>query len=212
MTGEEERARDAFAATYHVSRETLAALERYRLLLLKWANHINLIGPSTKDRFWQRHILDCAQILSVAGPEISSLVDFGSGAGLPGLVLAALLQERRENHQVTLIEVSAKRCSFLREAARALNVTINLRQAKIADVIPFEANLVTARAFAPLATLLAYAHPWTQLGARMIFLKGEDVQTEIQEASTNWRFQTSIRTSVTDPRGRVVEIFDLRPL
>jgi 16S rRNA (guanine527-N7)-methyltransferase len=212
MIDEDERARADFIAAYDVSRETSDALERYRLLLSKWSKQINLIGPATKDHFWQRHTLDCAQILPIAGPNVTKLVDFGSGAGLPGLILAALLQDRGRAYQVILIEVSAKRCSFLREAARALDVKIDLLQEKIGDVKAFKVDLITARAFAPLDALLAYAHPWAELGARMIFLKGEDVHTEIRKASTKWQFQTRIETSVTDLRGRVVEIFDLRPL
>jgi 16S rRNA (guanine527-N7)-methyltransferase len=195
---------------FDVSRETMDALERYRILLLKWAGHINLVGPSTLVQFWQRHILDSAQILMQAGTRQLSVADFGSGAGLPGLVLAALINDKSTDYKVHLVEASAKRCGFLREAARTLDIKAEIIQQKIEDVSPIKVDLVTARAFAPLEKLLGYASPWAQLGARIIFLKGSDVQSEIDEASTKWAFQSRINKSLTDPRGCVVEILDLR--
>jgi 16S rRNA (guanine527-N7)-methyltransferase len=212
MSNSEDNARLRFETDYNVSRETMEGLERYRLLLIKWAKQINLVGPSTLVNFWERHILDCAQILNVSGPEIHTVADFGSGAGLPGLVLATLLADKASDYQVTLVEVSGKRCGFLREAARALDVKVTIVQEKIELVQAFPVDLVTARAFAPLDKLLDYAHAWAEQGARVVFLKGEEVQREIDGASTNWAFQSRINTSVTDSRGCVVEILDLERL
>jgi 16S rRNA (guanine527-N7)-methyltransferase len=212
MKDDEEIARVRFETDYNVSRETMNGLERYRLLLVKWAKQINLVGPSTLEHFWQRHVLDCAQVLRVAGNKMCSVADFGSGAGFPGLILAALLADKRSDYKVTLVEVSGKRCGFLREAARALNVKVTIIQEKIEVVEPFAVDLVTARAFAPLDKLLDYTHAWAEKGARIVFLKGEDVQREIEQASTNWAFQSRINTSVTDSRGCVVEILDLKRL
>ena len=212
MTTSEENARQRFQLDYNVSRETMDTLEHYRILLLKWGKQINLVGPSTLNHFWERHVLDCAQIFSVAGEGNCRIADFGSGAGLPGLVLAALLADRGVDYEVALIEVSGKRCGFLREAARALGTKVNILQEKIENVEPLAVQLVTARAFAPLVKLLDYAYPWSKLGARLVFLKGEDVQREIDEASTNWSFQSRINPSVTDSRGCVVEISHLKRL
>lgn len=205
----EERAQYVLASEYNVSRETLGLLEDYRQLLVKWAGQINLVGHSTIEHFWQRHILDCAQILPFAGGTVSTFADFGTGAGLPGLVLASLLRDRGGAYHGHLIEASAKRCGFLREGARALKVDVSLVQNKIELLAPKPVDLVTARAFAPLTKLLDFSYPWAQQGARMIFLKGEDVQAEIEQASTNWSFQSRVQTSVTDSRGCLVEITDL---
>jgi 16S rRNA (guanine527-N7)-methyltransferase len=206
----EDQARDKLVSDFNVSRETMDALERYRLLIMKWAKQINLVGPSTLTHFWERHALDSAQILPIAGTNISRLADFGTGAGLPGLILAALFHDIGHRVQITLVEASGKRCGFLREAARTLGVEVTILNEKIETVAPFPIDLVTARAFAPLEKLLAYASPWMDLGARAIFFKGEDVQSEIEQASTNWTFQSRINTSVTDSRGCVVEILNLK--
>jgi 16S rRNA (guanine527-N7)-methyltransferase len=205
------RARSQLASDYHVSRETMLNFERYQLLLLKWARRINLVGPSTLANFWDRHISDCAQLLPIMGSNTLKIADFGAGAGLPGLVLAALLKDRADGSHVTLVEASSKRCAFLREAARILDVRVTIINEKIEDVVAYPIDIVTARAFAPLDKLLSYSHPWAQLGARIVLLKGEDVQREIEEASTNWAFQSRIDTSVTDSRGCVVEILNLKP-
>ena len=208
----EEHAKQILTSDYNVSRETMGRFESYRQLLVKWTAQINLVGPSTLDQFWARHVLDCAQISDITGAETRSFADFGSGAGLPGLIISTLLKDQGIKCHGVLIESSAKRCGFLREAARTLDVKIDIVQQKIEVVIPFAIDLVTARAFAPLDKLLSYAHPWSELGARVIFLKGGDVQTEIDQASTKWSFQSRINTSVTDSRGCVVEILELKRL
>jgi 16S rRNA (guanine527-N7)-methyltransferase len=207
----EIEAKDQFIRELDVSRETLEALEGYEALLRKWAPQINLIGPSTLNHFWKRHVLDCAQLLPLAKPSIKTLADFGTGAGLPGLILARLMKDRAPDAKAVLVELSGKRCGFLREAARTLGVSVSIIQEKIELTPPVEVDLVTARAFAPLNKLLGYAYPWSKLGAELIFLKGEDVQREIDEASTNWAFRSRVTKSITDSRGCLLEVFDLKP-
>jgi 16S rRNA (guanine527-N7)-methyltransferase len=208
MNGTEALARDKLLLDYNVSRETIDRMEAYRLLLVKWATQINLVGPSTLNHFWERHALDCAQLLPIIGSEVRSVADFGSGAGFPGLVLAALQSNIAADFHMTLVEASGKRCGFLREATRALGVNVSIIHNKIEAVSPQAVDVVTARAFAPLSKLLTYAHPWAQLGARIVFLKGGDVQREIDEASTNWSFQSRLNASVSDSRGCIVEILE----
>jgi 16S rRNA (guanine527-N7)-methyltransferase len=211
MSAAEVRAKEILQTEFNVSRETLLDFEGYEALLKKWAKQINLIGPSTVTHFWSRHVLDCAQVLPLAGPNVVTAADFGTGAGLPGLILARLLQDQSPKAHMILVEASAKRCGFLREAARLLGVATTIINDKI-EITPAQpVNLVTARAFAPLDKLLAFAYPWAGLQARLIFFKGEDVQREIDEASTNWAFQSRVTQSITDSRGCLVEILDLRP-
>ena len=187
------------------SRETLDRFRVYQALLEKWAPRINLVGASTLPSFWSRHILDSAQILPLAPASALSWVDFGSGAGFPGLVLAALLRDR-PNSSVRLIEASAKRCAFLREAARAMEVQVEIIQAKAEDVTPNPSDVVTARAFTSLERLIAYAVPWLHDQSQALFPKGEEIQAEITQASTQWEFQSIIYPSISDSRGCVVKI------
>jgi 16S rRNA (guanine527-N7)-methyltransferase len=186
----------------------LERLEAYRTLLSKWAPRINLVGTSTLENFWSRHVLDSAQLLNFAGPGALRWVDVGTGAGFPGLVIAALLSGTPGAH-VQLVEPNLKRCAFLREAARALSAPVTVSDQKIETVLPDARDIFTARAFAPLPRLLPLAAPWAKAGARIVLLKGEDLWAEVQEASTQWRFQTIEAPSLSDPRGRIVEIKDL---
>ena len=192
---------------YGVSRETIERFEAYQAILTKWAPRINLVGASTLASFWDRHILDSAQILPLASPEAKTWVDFGSGAGFPGLVIAALVQSR-DGAQVTLIEASTKRCSFLREAARAMQVRVDIVNDKLENVTPRPVDIITARAFTALDRLLAYSAPWQGPQTQALFPKGEEVSGELAQASTNWRFKSTIHPSASDVRGCIVEITD----
>lgn len=190
---------------YGVSRETIERFEAYQAILTKWAPRINLVGASTLAAFWERHILDSAQILPLARPSARTWVDFGSGAGFPGLVIAALVQSR-DGAQVTLIEASAKRCGFLREAARAMQVQVDIVNDKLEHVTPRPVDVITARAFTALDRLLAYGEKWLGPESQALFPKGEEVSGELEQASTNWLFKSTIHPSVSDARGCIVEI------
>lgn len=190
---------------YGVSRETIERFEAYQAILTKWAPRINLVGASTLGAFWERHILDSAQILPYARPEAKTWVDFGSGAGFPGLVLAALLQSRA-GAQVTLIEASTKRCGFLREAARAMQIQVEIVNDKLEHVVARKVDVITARAFTALDRLLAYSEAWQGPHTQALFPKGEEVSAELAQASTNWLFKSTIHPSVSDVRGCIVEI------
>lgn len=190
---------------YGVSRETIDRFEAYQAILIKWALRINLVGASTLSAFWDRHILDSAQILPFAHPKARTWVDFGSGAGFPGLVLAAMLHDRPDN-KVTLIEASTKRCGFLREAARAMQVHVEIVNDKLENVAARPVDVITARAFTALDRLLSYAEPWQGPHTQSLFPKGEEVSAELAQASTNWLFKSTIHPSVSDVRGCIVEI------
>lgn len=194
---------------YGVSRETIERFQAYQAILAKWAPRINLVGASTLGAFWDRHILDSAQILPLARREARSWVDFGSGAGFPGLVIAALVQSL-DGAQVTLIEASAKRCAFLREAARAMQVPVEIVNAKLENVLPHPVDIITARAFTALDRLLDYAEPWQGPKTQALFPKGEEVLAELAQASTNWLFKSTLHPSVSDARGCIVEITECK--
>lgn len=198
----------AFRDRLCVSRETHDRLEAYRSLLARWAPRINLVGSSTLDQFWDRHVLDSAQLLEAVGPDARRWVDVGTGAGFPGLVIAALLAGRPDAH-VLLVEPNLKRAAFLREAARLLAAAVTVEARKIEDVAPLARDVFTARAFAPLTRLLPVAAHWAAAGARIVLLKGADVQAELDQASTDWRFTAIVTPSQSDPRGCILELEDL---
>jgi 16S rRNA (guanine527-N7)-methyltransferase len=187
----------------HVSRETLARLEAYADLLTKWQKAINLVAPASLPDLWRRHILDSGQLTRFA-PLDARWLDLGSGAGFPGLVLAIM-----GAREVRLVESDARKCAFLREAARITSAPASVVNARISDVPPFVADVVTARALAPLAKLLGFAAPF--LGPRSIalFPKGQDVEAELTEAHRNWRMRVERHPSLTDGRAAILRLTEV---
>jgi len=184
----------------------LAVLDMFRSRLTEANRAMNLVGDSTLADFWGRHFVDSAQLLWV---EPSALVwaDLGSGAGLPGLVLAILLKGR-PGARVHLIESMTKRCRFLTEVTEALGLPAVVHNAR-AESLDLKVEVVTARACAPLDRLLTYARPYLARGARGLFLKGAEVEAEIAEARRSWRFKARTTPSLSDPRGRLLSIEEL---
>ena len=195
-----------------VSRETTERLDRFVELLLDWQRRINLIAPSTEPVLWTRHIADSLQLLALA-PKASVWADLGSGAGLPGLVMACALADR-PGALVHLVESSSKKTAFLREAVRATDAPAVVHELRVADFVkeaPANIEAVTARALAPLPELLAAAYPLLKTGARGIFPKGQDVEAELTEAAKCWNIQASLVPSLTDPAARIVSVKSVSP-
>jgi 16S rRNA (guanine527-N7)-methyltransferase len=179
-----------------VSRETEAALQAMVTTLERWQRAINLISRATVDDIWTRHILDSAQLIPLISGEARSLTDLGSGAGLPGLVLAAFLPD----FDITLVESDARKGAYLAEAARQMGVTGNLRVVigRIEEVQPAKADIVTARALAPLGQLLALADRHRSDPAICLFHKGKGWRSELTEAHKDWEIEAQPFPSVTD--------------
>ena len=184
----------------------LEDVERFRLRLIEANRVTNLVGDSTLGDFWRRHFIDSAQLLWLA-PSAGVWADLGSGAGLPGLVLAILLKDR-PGARVHLIESMVKRCRFLAEVVEALDLPAMVHNVR-AESLELKVEMVTARACAPLARLLTFARPYFARGARGLFLKGAEVDAEIAEARRNWRFKARTTPSLSDPRGRLLSIEEL---
>ena len=190
-----------------VSRETVQRLDRFVGLLRQWQRRINLIAPSTEAKLWTRHIADSLQLVALA-PNARSWVDLGSGAGFPGLVIACALADA-PGARVHLVESNAKKAAFLREAARLTGAPATVHAERIADFAahaPKRIDVVTARALAPLADLLAEAYPLLKKGALGLFPKGQDVGAELTEAAKYWQMEASLLPSRTDSRARIVVV------
>lgn len=201
MTGakEAELAPKGFAALTGVSRETLERLEVYADLLLRWSRAINLVGRDTLGDLWRRHFLDSAQLREFVPADTASLVDLGSGAGFPGLVLAILGVPGIE-----LIEADARKAAFLREAARLAEAPVQVHNRRIETLPPHPVDVVTARACAPLDRLLPLAERFIGPTTRCLFLKGGQVDEELTAAREAWTMSASCHPSRTDPRGVVL--------
>ena len=179
-----------------VSRETRERLEGLVLALGRWQKAINLVGKATLEDIWTRHILDSAQVAPLIPKEAKSLVDLGSGGGFPGLVLAAL----RPDLDVTLIESDARKGAFLAEAARRMGLekqpTVVIKRIEAAP--PTRADVITARALAPLGQLLTWAAPHRSATAICLFHKGKGWQGELTDAMKDWDIEANPFSSVTD--------------
>ncbi|WP_414693915.1 16S rRNA (guanine(527)-N(7))-methyltransferase RsmG [Phenylobacterium sp.] len=197
----------SFAAASGASPEQMADLERFRTLLGEWNAVMNLVGPSTLPDFWNRHAWDSAQLLKLDGAA-RTWADLGAGAGLPGVVLA-ILGKGREGFHAHLVESMAKRCRFLSEVVAELDLPATIHNAR-AENLDLAVDSVTARACAPLSRLLGYARPYLAKGATGWFLKGQDVASELEEATKSWEFEAEIVPSLSDPRGRIVRVRRLR--
>ena len=193
-----------------VSRETEARLERFVDLLLEWQVKTNLVSPSTLPHLWSRHVADSLQLLDLA-PDAKSWVDLGSGGGFPGVVLACALAEKADA-SVHLIERNAKKAAFLREALRVTNSPGQVHLGDISDVVDRirdPVDCVTARALAPLNELLVFAEPLVKRGAKALFLKGQDVEAELTEATKYWKINPHLHSSRTGGQGWIVELDEI---
>ena len=192
---------EGFAELVPVSRETLDRLAVYADLLTLWSARINLVGRGTLADLWRRHILDSAQLHAFVPSSAQTLIDLGSGAGFPGLVMAILGVPG-----VELVEADTRKSAFLREAARITETRVTIRPCRIQAVPPHPADVVTARACAPLDRLLGLAEPFLAPGSECLFLKGERVEEELTLARKRWTMTSSLHQSRSDPRGVVLRL------
>jgi 16S rRNA (guanine527-N7)-methyltransferase len=178
-----------------VSRETEARLEALEREFRKWAARINLVAPSTLSDLKTRHIADSLAVTALLG-EARTVIDLGSGGGFPGLVIGCVFAGK-PGAQVHLVESIAKKCAFLRHAARELALPVTVHNARIEDVIGglAAADVITARALAPLPLLLSLAGPQWAKGARGLFHKGREWREEVLAAHGAWRFDLLVHAN-----------------
>lgn len=188
-----------------VSRETLDRLCAYADLLVKWQARINLVGRSTVGDLWRRHMLDSAQLWPLLPTPTRTLVDLGSGAGFPGLVLAIMGVP-----DVHLVESDVRKGAFLREVARVTGAAVTVHSQRIEALEPFAADVVTARALAPVAQLLDYAAPFLGPHSQCLFLKGQNVASELTDAHKMWNMTVDSTPSKSDSAAAILRLSEVR--
>lgn len=190
----------------NVSRETRVKLERYAEQLVLWNKRINLIDKKTEENLWQRHVVDSYQLAAQLPASAQTLIDYGSGAGLPGLILAAA----RPDMRVTCVERDQRKAAFLMEAQRGMGLAnVAVYNDDVARVVG-GFDVITARAFAPLDKLLSHAIHHVHTTSICLFPKGKNHAIEIGEAQKRWFFELESVPSSTDDQARILRLCNLR--
>ena len=197
----DKKGQETFSTHLDVSRETLELFACYGELLVKWQSKINLVSGKTLDDIWLRHFLDSAQLFRLLPSKNKSILDVGSGAGFPGLVLV-LMGARN----VTLIESDTKKCMFLREVLRQTGKSANIVNCRIEEYGHREFDIVTARALAPMERLLSYVKPYFGAHTKGLFPKGEQVDEELTKAMKQWKLEVSRVPSITSNTGVILVV------
>lgn len=197
----EEEAKQWLRLTLGVPRETMDRLDAFAALVREETARQNLVARSTLDRIWSRHIVDSAQLLSLAPSPDSAWLDLGSGPGFPGMVIAAL-----RPGPVTLVEERKLRCEFLRTAARLFHVEhrVEILCARLERVPARNFDIISARAFAPLDRLFGLATPFSTTNTRWILPKGRNAQSELEAARASWQGDFHLEASLTDPDAMII--------
>lgn len=201
--------RGAFCAEIDVSRETLDRLELYAELLEKWNPTINLVSKATINEIWTRHFLDSAQLCDLVTREIHHWADLGAGGGFPGLVVAVLLKERSPETKMTLVESDKRKATFLRTAVRELAVNTDVVSERIEGLTPLNADVLSARALAPLVKLCEFAERHLAPSGVALFPKGANHAEELKEALASWTFKSQEFPSKTNLNAVILKLGDI---
>ncbi len=194
-----------------VSRETLNDLRSFSASVEKWSKSINLVASSTVAEFWQRHILDGVQLLSLAPNSPGHWCDLGSGGGLPGIVIALILRETSPITTVTLIESDARKAAFLKLSARNYQLATKIVCARIEKAPEENADVVSARALAPLDILLGLVSRHLDSDGVAILPKGKRFEQEVEQARRSWHFEMKVERSAVDEESRVLLVSEIAP-
>ena len=202
---------DTFSRFTQVSRETITSLVKYENYLIQSNKTLNLVGKSTINEIWTRHFLDSSQVIDFIDKNTNSLIDLGSGAGFPGLIIAMLAKDRKISLKVKLIEKSPKKASFLREIVNYLNLNVEVLNINaLTHAKKLEADLIVARAFKPLKIILRFLDKNTKNWKKVFLFLGKTGQNELLQASKSWDIKYKQRMSVTSSDSIVIEINKLK--
>lgn len=203
---------DDVARLLDVSRETQERLEIYVETLQHWQKSINLVSLSTLDDVWRRHILDCGQLFRHLSTPHGAVMDIGSGAGLPGLILA-IMGAGSEAQPVTLVESDERKCAFMAVAARQCGIKVKIRTKRLESLEPLQPDIITARAMAPLERLLLWTEKQHHANLQCLFLKGENVDQELTCLANYPNIKLETAESLSSSGGVILSLtgFDSRP-
>lgn len=200
--------REVFLQAVSCAPETVARLDRYAELLQRWNGAINLVSRATVESLWTRHFLDSAQLLDLVHGRAGRWVDLGSGGGFPGMVVAMMSMERGAAFSVTLVEADARKAEFLRAVSRETSTPVTVLAERIESLPPLKADILSARALAPLPRLLAFAERHLAPNGVALFPKGRNAQEELAAALAEWTFTHQTVPSRVDPESSTFIIGD----
>ena len=202
---------DTFSRFTQVSRETITSLKKYEDTLIKANKTLNLIGNSTIKDIWTRHFLDSVQVIDFIDKNNKTLVDLGSGAGFPGMVLAIAAKDRKIPLKIKLIEKSPKKVKFLKNLINELQLNVEvINQNILEEPIKFFDDVFIARAFKPLKIILQLIHNKAKNWKKIFIFLGKTGKNELLQASKSWEIEYKQRVSVTSDDSLVIEINRLR--
>jgi 16S rRNA (guanine527-N7)-methyltransferase len=185
----------------NVSRETFLKISLFVSLLRRWQQKTNLVAATALEDLEHRHILDSLQLLKFIPPHSCKIIDLGSGAGFPGLILALT-----DRYEISLVEKNHKKCAFLKQVLQETKTSATVYNQKIEMITNLKGGIITSRALASLSELLTYAYPLSTPTTECLFLKGERADEEIEKAAIDWQFEIKKYTSLTDPSGVILSI------
>jgi len=198
---------DTFGRFTQVSRETITSLIKYEKFLIKSNKMLNLIGKSTISEIWTRHFLDSSQVIDFIDKNTRSIIDLGSGAGFPGLIIAILAKDKKIHTKVKLVEKSPKKASFLREIVNDLNLNVEVLNINaLTHVKKLEADLIVARAFKPLKIILKFLNKNKQNWKKVFLFLGKTGHEELIQASKSWYIKYKQRMSITSSDSVIIVI------
>ena len=202
---------DTFTRFTRVSRETIISLKKYEDTLIQANKRMNLVGNSTIKDIWSRHFLDSVQVIDFIDKNDNTLVDLGSGAGFPGLVLAITLKDRKIPLKIKLIEKSPKKVKFLRDMISKLNLDVEvINQNILENPKKLLEDVFVARAFKPLKIILQLIHNKAENWKKIFIFLGKTGRSELLEASKSWDIKYKQRMSITSSDSIVIEINKLK--
>ena len=202
---------NTFTRFTQVSRETISSLKIYQEILIEANKTLNLVGKSTINFIWNRHFLDSAQLIDFIDKNCKCLIDLGSGAGFPGLILAIAAKDRRIPIKIKLIEKSPKKAKFLDEIIKQLNLNVKvLNQNVLEQQNKFISDVFVARAFKPLKTILELMHNKAENWKKILIFLGKTGKDELLQASNSWDIKYKQRISVTSNDSMIIEITNLK--
>ena len=192
---------------YNVSRETISKLEIYADCLIEWQSKFNLIGKSTINSLWHRHILDSIQLVSTIPEDFQSLMDIGTGAGLPGFILAIYYNQLGKD--IYLVDSNKKKCTFLDYVATRCNVDVKIYAERLQDLAvkdSFKVDVITARAFASIDNIMSLSRPYSHKKTKYLLQKGVNAKSELTNAKISSKLRVELINSVTQENSYILNI------